>query len=54
MLEFLLRISDKDKFLFTKPPLDQYSQFKRNETGEEIKPLNEHENSVVVLDVFLG
>ena len=56
MLKFLPRISDRKIYLFTKSPPDQYSnsRIKIQELSDEIKPLNEYENAIIVFDGTLG
>ena len=47
-------MSDRDVYIITKSPLEQYFMIKTKEIGSTIKPLNEYDNSVVVFDVFMG
>ena len=54
MLKFLSRILDRDIYIITKSPPEQYSKIKIKEISDEIKPLNEYENGVVVFDDILG
>ena len=56
MLKFLSRISDRDIYIITKPPPEQYSnsKIKIKEINDEIKPLNEYKNSIIVFDDILG
>ena len=56
MLKFLSRISDRYIFIITKSPPEQYSnsKIKIRETSDEIKPLNEYENGIIVFDDILG
>ena len=56
MPKILSRIPDRDIFIFTKslPEENLNSKIKINETGEEIKPLNEYENAIIVLVDILG
>ena len=56
MLKILSRISDRDIYIITKSPPEQYSnsKIKMKEISEEIKPLNEHENGIIVFDDILG
>ena len=56
MLQILSRTSDRDIFIFTKSPPEQYSnsKIKIKELSNEIKPLNEYENCVIVFDDILG
>ena len=56
MLKILSRMPDRDIYLITKPPQEQYtdSKIKIKEISDEIKPLNEYENGILVFDDFLG
>ena len=56
MLKIVSRISDKDIYIITKSPPEQYtnSKIKIKETSDEIKPLNEYENGIIVFDYNLG
>ena len=56
MLKILSRISDRDIYIITKSPPEQYtnSKIKIKEINFEIKPLNEYENGIVVFDDILG
>ena len=56
MLKILSRIPDRVIFIITKSPPEQYSNSKIKiiEISDEIKPLNEFENSVIVFDDNLG
>ena len=56
MLKIFSRLPYRDFFIITKSALEQYSKskIKTRETGEEVKPLNEYENAVIVFDVILG
>ena len=45
---------DRDVSIITKNPPEQYSRIRTKEIAEEIKHLNEHENSVMVFDDFIG
>ena len=56
MLKNLLRIPDRDIYIITKSPPEQYSKskIKIKEKSDEIKPLNEYENCVIVFDDILG
>ena len=56
MLKILSRISDKDIYIITKSPPEQYtnSKIKIKEINDEIKPLNENENGITVFDDILG
>ena len=56
MLKILSRIPDRDIYIITKSPPEQYtnSKIKIKEIGDEIKPLNEYENGILVFDGVLG
>ena len=56
MLKILSRIPDRDFYIITKSPPEQYSisTIKIIEISDETKPLNEFENSVIVSDDILG
>ena len=56
MLKILSRLSDRDTDIITKSPPEQYSnsKIKSKEMREEIKHLNEYENSVTITDDVLG
>ena len=56
MLKILSRISDRDIYIITKSPLEQYtnSKIRIKEINDEIKPLNEYENGIIVFDDVLG
>ena len=56
MLKILSRISDRDIYIITKSPPEQYtnSKIKIREISDEIKPLNEYENGIIVFDDILG
>ena len=57
MFKILSQIrSDRDTYIIIKSPPKQYSKsrIKIKETGEEMKPINEYENDVIVFDDFLG
>ena len=56
MLKILSRISDRDIYRITKSPPEQYSNSKIKIKGinDEIKPLNEYENGIIVFDDILG
>ena len=56
MLKNLSRIPDRDIYIITKSPPEQYinSKIKIKETSDEIKPLNEYENGIIVFDDNLG
>ena len=56
MLKILPRMIDRDIYIITKSPPEQYtnSKIKIKEITDEIKPLNEYENGVIVFDDILG
>ena len=56
MLKTLPRTPDRDIYIITKTPPDQYSnsKIKIKEISDEIKPLNEYENGIIVFDDILG
>ena len=56
MLRILSRMIDRDIYIITKSPLEQYtdSKIKIKEINGEIKPLNEYENGIIVFDYVLG
>ena len=56
MLKILSRISDRDIYIITKSPPEQYSNsdIEIREISDEIKPLNEYENGIIVFDDVLG
>ena len=56
MLKILSRISDRDIYIITESPPEQYSfsKIKIKEINDEIKPLNEYENGIIVFDDILG
>ena len=56
MLKILPRIPNRDIYIFTKSPPEQYtnSKIKIKEIIDEIKPLNEYENGIIVFDDILG
>ena len=56
MLTFLSRIPNRDIYIFTKSPPEKYpnSKIKIKEIGDEIKPLSEYENGIIVFDDILG
>ena len=56
MLKILSRMSDRDIYIITKSPPEQYtnSKIKIKEISDEIKPLNEYENGIIVFDDILG
>ena len=56
MVKILSRIPDRGFYIITKSPPEQYtnSKIKIEEISDEIKPLNEYENGIIVFDDFLG
>ena len=56
MLKVFPRVPDRDNFVITKPPPDQYciTKIKIKEKSVEIIPLNEYENAIIVFDDILG
>ena len=56
MLKTLSRIPDRDIYIITKSPPEQYtnSKIKIKEISDEIKPLNEYEIGIIVFDDILG
>ena len=56
MLKILSRMPDRDVYIITKSPPEQYtnSKIKIKEISDEIKPLNEYENGIIVFDDILG
>ena len=56
MLKFLPRSPDRDFYIITNSPPEQYcnSKIKNKEIAEEIKPLNEYKNAIVFFDDILG
>ena len=56
MLKILSRIPNRDIYIITKSPPDQYSKpkLKIKEISDEINPLNEYENGIIVFDDILG
>ena len=56
MLKILTRLADRDFYIITKSPPEQYSncKIKSKEMSNEIKPINEHENAIKVFDENLG
>ena len=50
MSKILWRAPNRDVYIITKSPPEQYSNFKKEvkEIGEEIKPLNEYKNVIIV------
>ena len=56
MLKILSRIHNQDIYIITKSPPERYtnSKIKIKEINDEIKPLNEYENGIIVFDDILG
>ena len=56
MLKILSRMIDRDIYKITKSPPKQYTNSKNKikELSDEIKPLNEYENGIIVFDDILG
>ena len=56
MLKILSRMIDRDIYIITTSPPQQYtnSKIKINEISVENKPLNEYENGIIVFDDILG
>ena len=56
MLKILSRIPNRDIYIITKSSLEQYSnsRIKIKEISDEIRPLNEYENGIIVFDDILG
>ena len=56
MLKILSRIPDRDIYIITKSPPEQStnSKIKIKKISDEIKPLNEYENGIIVFDDILG
>ena len=56
MLKILPQIPNRDIYIMTKSPPEQYSssKIKIKEISDEIKPLNEYENAIIVFDDILG
>ena len=56
MLKILSRMLDRDIYIITKSPPEQYtnSKTKIKEISDEIKPLNEYENGIIDFDDVLG
>ena len=56
MLKILSRIPNRDIYIITKSPPEQYtnSKIKIKEISDEIKPVNEYENGIIVFDDILG
>ena len=56
MLKILLRMIDRHIYMITESPPEQYtnSKVKIKEISDEIKPLIEYENGIIVFDYILG
>ena len=56
MLKLLSRITNRDFYIITKSPPEQYSKSKIRikEISDEIEPLSEYENSIIVFDDISG
>ena len=56
MIKILSRLPNRDIYIITKSPPEQYSNSKIRikEIGDEIKPLSEYENGIIVFDDILG
>ena len=56
MLKILSRLMDRDIYIINKSPPEQYtnSKIKIKEITDEINPLNEYENGIIVFDDILG
>ena len=56
MLKILSRIPNRDIYIITNSHPEQYSnsKIKVKEISDEIKPLNEYENGIIVFDDILG
>ena len=56
MSKILSRMPDRDNYMITKSPLEQFlnSKMKIKEIEEEIKPLSEYEKAIIVFDDILG
>ena len=56
LLKILSRMIDGDIYIITKSPPELYtnSKIKIKEISDEIKPLNEYENGIIVFDDILG
>ena len=56
MFKTLSRMSDRDIYIITKSPPEEYtdSKIKIKEISDEIKPLNEYENGIIVFGDILG
>ena len=56
MLKLLSRKPNRDHYIITKSPPEQYSKAKNKnkEISVEIKPLSQYENGIIVFDGILG
>ena len=56
MLKILSRMLDRDIYIITKSPPEQYNNFKIKikKISDEIKPFSEYENGIIVFDDVLG
>ena len=56
MLRILSRITDRDIYIITKSPPEQYSKpkIKIKEKVEELETVNKNENAIIVFDDVLG
>ena len=56
MLRNLSRIPNRDNYIITKSPSEQYSnpKIKIEELTEELKPISENEKEIIVFDDILG
>ena len=56
LLRTFSRIPDRDIYIITKSPPEQYSNSKIRikKIGDEIKPLSEYQNGIIVFDDILG
>ena len=56
MLKILSRIPNQDIYIITKSPPKQYSisKIRIKEISDEIKPISEYENGIIVFDDILG
>ena len=56
MLKILSRIPDRDIYIITESSPEHYSnsKIKIKEISDEMKPLSEYENAIIVFDVVLG
>ena len=56
MLKISSRIPYRDIYIITKSPAEHYSnsKIKIKELSDELKPLSEYENAIIVFDDILG